>query len=282
MIPFVFRQLWRLLIFLLGVMALFLLIDLFWPESGSRIAAFASLLFIYCLMAYIVIPNLMRLFHIFSRPNHIPLYASTGDGWPSDPVNLAIVAKDRNHLVNAMKDAGWLEAEQLNFKNGFREVFSIIFNSHYPNSPLSNLYLFDRKHDVGFQIPTNTAGSARTRHHVRFWKLQKPTNESKNTSHYSFWRDKLKSLFSTENEIWIGAATEETRAIDIQWRTGRLTHGGSHESNKERDYIIQTLLKKDLVRSIRESEPGESIKFRGQQFRTFYVTDGSIKIVYLN
>lgn len=282
MIPFVFRQLWRLLIFLLGVMALFLLIDLFWPESGSRMAAFASLLFIYCLMAYIVIPNLMRLFHIFSRPNHIPLYASTGDGWPSDPVNLAIVAKDRNHLVNAMKDAGWLEAEQLNFKNGFREVFSIIFNSHYPNSPLSNLYLFDRKHDVGFQIPTNTAGSARTRHHVRFWKLQKPTNESKNTSHYSFWRDKLKSLFSTENEIWIGAATEETRAIDIQWRTGRLTHGGSHESNKERDYIIQTLLKKDLVSSIRESEPGESIKFRGQQFRTFYVTDGSIKIVYLN
>ncbi|MDB5183965.1 MAG: hypothetical protein JWO07_646, partial [Candidatus Saccharibacteria bacterium] len=30
-----------------------------------------------------------------------------------------------------------------------------------------------------------------------------------------------------------------------------------------------------------ETERGESVRFRGQQFRTFYVTDGLIKVANL-
>jgi len=281
MLRFVLRQVWRLIIFLLGVGALYAIVTSLWPESGSRPAIFLALLLTYCLMAYLVIPNLMRLFHVFSRPDHIPLYVTTGDGWPSDPVTLAVIAKDRRHLVSSMEAAGWYVADPLTFKNGLRELVSIAFNTHYPASPLSNLYLFDRPHDIGFEIPTNNAGSARTRHHVRFWRLEKPRTESRHAAHYEFWNGKLKHLLGIKKEIWIGAATEETHAIDIQWRTGRLTHGGSHDADKERDFIIESLAKAGYTKRIDDSDAGESIKFRGQQFRTFYVTDGGIKIVRL-
>lgn len=281
MFRFLLRTLWRLLILLLGVGALSLIVMILWPESGSRLSGFIALLITYCLMAYLVIPNLMRLFHVFSRPNHIPLYVTTGDGWPSDPVNLALVVKDRKHLEMSMVQAGWYIADPLTFRNGLRELISILFNTHYPDSPLSNLYLFDRPHDIGFEIPTNSTGSARTRHHVRFWRLEEPVPGNRNEHHYHFWQEKLKHIFSHKREIWIGAATEETHAVDVQWRTGRLTHGGSHEADKERDFIIQTLADAGLVRKTFVSDPGEQLRFRGQQFRTFYISDGSIKVARL-
>lgn len=281
MLRFILRSVWRLIIFVLGVGALYFIVTALWPESGSRPAIFVALLITYCLMAYAVIPNLMRLFHVFSQPNHIPLYVTTGDGWPSDPVTLAVIAKDKKQLEQAMKKAGWYKADPLTFRNGFRELISIVFNTRYPDSPLSNLYLFDRPHDIGFEIPTNGAGSARTRHHVRFWRLEKPLVESRHSSHYHFWSEKLKHVLGVEREIWIGAATEETHAIDIQWRTGRLTHGGSHDAEKERDFIIESLRSTGSVKSVASSDPGESVRFRGQQFRTFYITDGGIKIVRL-
>lgn len=81
--------------------------------------------------------------------------------------------------------------------------------------------------------------------------------------------------------MWIGAATEETHPLDIQWHTGQFTHGGSHESDRERDFIISSLENIGVVSRIHTSEPGEKLRFRGQQVRTFYVTDGSIKIVKL-
>ncbi len=281
MIRLLLRTFWRILVLFLGIGILGAIVSTLWPSSNSRVAIFFALLVTYCLMAYVVIPNLMRLFHVFSRPDHIPLYVATGDGWPSDPVNIALVVRNQYHLEQAMAQAGWHKADPLTFRTGLREVVSIIMNREYLEAPLSNLYLFDRQHDIGFEIPTNGAGSARTRHHVRFWRLEEPEIGSRNASHFDFWQEKLAHVFSSRREVWVGAATEEIHAIDIQWRTGRLTHGGSHESDKERDFIIQTLNDNRLITKTYTSEPGEQLRFRGQQFRTFYISDGSIKIARL-
>lgn len=281
MLRFILRSVWRLIIFLLGVGALYYIVTALWPQSGSRVAIFIALLITYCLMAYIVVPNLMRLFHVFSRPSHIPLYAATGDGWPSDPVNLALVVKDRKHLIETMSSAGWYLSDPLTTRNGFREFIAIVFNTRYPEAPLSNLYLFDRPQDVAFALPTNGSGSPRTRHHVRFWRLEKPQKESRNASHYEFWSGKLKNLLGVNREIWIGAATEDIRMIDIQWRTGQITHGVSHEAEKERDFVLETLANDGSVKRMDISEAGDSFKFRGQSFRTHYITDGSIRIAYI-
>lgn len=279
MLSFLLRSLWRLVILLIGVGLMWLAARLY-PYAHSRLPAILVVLLLYAFFAYVGIPALIRLLRIFIKPNHIPLYVTTGDGWPSDPVNIAIVAKNRRHLEKAMSEAGWYTADPLTFRTGLREVGSIIFNTSYPRAPLSNLYLFNRPHDIGFEIPTNPRGSARTRHHVRFWRLEEPV-EHPGHHHYHFWWKKLRHLFVSEKEMWIGAATEETRAIDLQWHTGQLTHGGSHEADKERDFIIRTLRDAGLTGRVYTSKPGKALRFRGQQFRTFYVTNGSIKIVRL-
>lgn len=277
----IFRVIWRLLILLTGAVLLWFAIFTVYPYADTRLPAYAALLLLYCAFAYVVMPTLFRLLRVFIKPDHIPLYVATGDGWPSDPVNLALVVDDKSHLRRAMTAAGWYEADPMTFKNGFKELLSIILNRAYPKAPLSRLYLFSRPQDIGFEIPTNMAMSARTRHHVRFWRLQEAAVDKRGSAHYAFWRARLDGLFGMKKQIWIGAATEETHAVDLQWRTGQLTHGGSHDSDRERDFIIQTLKNAGHVRSVRSSRPGEQLRFRGQQFRTIYVTDGGIKVIRL-
>lgn len=281
MVTFFLRQLWRLVIFALGAIVLRYLIDTFWPTSGSRIAAFFALLLIYCLMAYVFIPALFRLYHFLIKHDHIPLYATYGDGWASDPVNIAIIAKDENHLRKAMKDAGWYEADQNTLKNSLREGFALLFNTSYPTAPVSKLYLFNRKHDIAFQIPTNNAMSPRTRHHVRFWHLQAPLPDKHDRGHFEFWSSRLTKWFGRKKQIWIGASTYDFKPFDIRWRTGSLTHGVRHNADEERDFIINSLEICGTVRSIDTSDPGEQFKFRGQSFRTVFTTDGSLKVVRL-
>jgi hypothetical protein len=280
MFHFVFRLLWRLLILIIGAVGLWLAIFKLYPAADSRMPAFFALLLLYCGVAYFFIPFLFRLLHIFIKPNHIPLYAATGDGWPSDPVNLAIIARNKAELRRAMKKAGWHEAHPLNFKNGLRALGAMIMDKRYLEAPMSNLYLFNRPHDIGFEIPTGN-GSPRTRHHVRFWKLKEPPLTDKHAHHYAFWKEQLQHFLGMERDIWIGAATEDIRMIDLQWRTGQITHGVSHDADKERDFLIGTLKDTGSVQKVHKTEPGEVLRFRGQHIRTFYITDGGIKVVRL-
>ena len=281
MISLLLRWVWRALIFLLGVASLLILVSAFWPDSGSRFAIFFAALAIYCLMAYLIIPALFRLYHVLIKHDHIPLYATFGDGWASDPVNIAIIVRDKRHLQSAMKKAGWYQADPNTFKNSIREGISIAFGTRYPNAPVSKLYLFNRHHDIAFEIPTNRQMSARTRHHVRFWRLEPPQLNKHDRGHFEFWNAKLMKWLHREREIWIGASTYDFKPLDIRWRTGSLTHGVRHNADEERDFIIASLSEFGAVKSIHDSEPGEQFRFRGQSFRTIFTTDGSVKVVQL-
>lgn len=281
MLIYVLHQLWRLVLFAVGFFVLYILIETLWPESNSRITAFAVSLIIYCLMAYIVIPALFRIYHLIIKHDHIPLYATYGDGWASDPVNIAIVVKNKAELQKYMTKAGWLEADNGSLKTNIREAISILFNTPYPTAPMSSLYLFNRRHDIAFQISTNKNKSARTRHHVRFWRLEPPIADTHDRGHFAFWSNKLRSIIHRNNEIWIGAATEDFRPITIRWRTGSITHAVRHNANLERDFIIYTLTQVKAINKIDTTEAGEPFKFRGQSFRTTYTTDGSLKVVHI-
>jgi hypothetical protein len=281
MLRFLLRSLWRLLILLIGIGLVWGVVRIY-PYAEARLPAFFVLLLAYAFFAYVGIPSLIRLLRIFIQPNHIPVYVTTGDGWPSDPVNIAIVAKNEAHFKKAMEKAGWYTADPATWRNSFHEALSIFFNRPYPNAPFSNLYLFGRPFDIGFQIPTNESLSARSRHHVRFWQLQTlPENDTKNAQHYMFWREKLQHLLGADRQVWIGAAIEDVHAVGIRWRNGQLTHRNSNSFNEERDFIIHTLESIGSVRHVAETEAGKSFKFRGQQSHNSFVIDGNIKVVEL-
>lgn len=280
MIYFILRSLWRLVILLIGISLIYGTVRIY-PYADARLPAFVVLLLIYIFFAYIGIPALIRLLRIFIKPNHIPVYASTGDGWPSDPINIAIIARSELHLVKAMQKAGWYQADPATAKNALREAASILFDRPYPTAPFSNLYLFGRAFDIGFQIPTTKSGSVRSRHHVRFWRLQIPDGKSKHPGHYHFWQEKLKHLLGANKEIWIGAAIEDVGAWGIRWRSGQLTHRNSNDFIAERDLIIQTLHTTHQVESVTEVDAGGVHKFRGQQPHNSFVFEGNVKVVDL-
>lgn len=277
----IFRAIWRIVIFLLGAYVIYLTVFRVFPYFDARLPLALTLFLIYCLLAYGAIPALVRLLRVFIKPNHIPMYSTTSDGWPSDPVNIAIIAHSKAHFQAAMDKAGWYEAEPGGFRNSIREGLSILLRRPYPNAPFSNLYLFGRAHDIGFQIPSNDRLSAYSRHHVRFWRLELPENNAQ-LSHYQFWVEKLKHLFGgKEREVWIGAAIEDTRAFGIRWRNGQITHRNNKDTDSERDYIIQTLKDSRQIKSVTEVQAGEPFQIRGQQFDNKFISDGTILVLEL-
>lgn len=279
MLSVIFRIVWRFFIFALGFLVIWLMAFELYPYADSRLPAALVVFLFYCLLAYIVIPLLVRFFRLIIKPDHIPLYVTTGDGWPSDPVNIAIVVHHKDDLRRIMLEAGWFEADKLTLVSGIRVITSIIFNHSYQKAPVGPLFLFNRMQDMAFEIPTNPSQSARTRHHFRFWQLEEPHVSIQDHEHYSFWKQQLHRFTRTKRIIWIGAGTEEPHAVDFKWRNGQLTHGGSHDDGKERDFLIKTLKDAKFVKKISTTDRGDAVSFRGQQFRTVYKTDGSIRVV---
>lgn len=281
MFGFIFRVLWRIVILCIGVALIWASIFKIYPYADSRLPAFIALLLVYCFFAYIAIPALIRLFRLVIKPNHIPLYVTSGDGWPADPVNIAVIARSKKQLVQAMESAGWYTADPITMRTTIREAYSILFNQPYPTAPFSNLYLFGRSFDVGFQKPANGRMSARSRHHVRFWRLEVPDPDANHATHFDFWHKRLKHLLGLQKEIWIGAAIDDTGPIGIRWRYGQITHKNDPDTDKERDLIINDLKSAGLVASIKTVESGEPFSFRGQTLGNTFLCDGTIKAVRL-
>lgn len=282
MIRLFLRVFWRLLILCIGIVLVWFTIFEIYPYADTRMPAFVVLLLIYAAFAYIVIPTLVRIFRIFSKPDHIPLYAVTPDGWPSDPVNIAVITSSREQLINSMERAGWYQADAPTLKNSLRAAYAMVFNKPYPNAPFSSLYLFDRPFDIGFEKPANAHMSPRSRHHVRFWLLEEPVDE-KHFPHFDFWHKKVKHLLGIEKQIWIGAAIKDTNIFGIRWRSGSITHQIDVDVDAERDLIISDLSNVRQVRTVDVVPAGKPFAFRGQTIHRGgpLICDGTLSIVEL-
>lgn len=276
---FILRTLWRLVIFMIGLGLVYATVRIY-RYADDQLPAFVVLLLIYIFFAYIGIPTLIRLLRIFIKPNHIPMYVTTPDGWPADPVNIAIIANSEKHFIDVMTRAGWYTADKSSLRNILREGLSIMLRIPYPNAPFSKLYLFGRPFDIGFQMPRHKNKSAHARHHVRFWRLgiDEPRPEH---PHYHFWLKHFSHLLGTDKEVWIGAAIDDTGPLALRWRDGQITHRNDPQTDNERDFIIQTLQDRHLVRQVTDIQAGQPFKFRGQALRNKFICDGSIRAVEL-
>lgn len=282
MVRVFFRALWRLLILLIGAVLIWFTLFKVLPYADVRLPAFIVLLLIYTAFAYVVIPTFIRIFRLFDKPNHIPLYAITPDGWPSDPVNIAVVTSSREQLISSMGRAGWYQADESTLKNNLKALYSMVFDHPYPAMPFSQLYLFGRPFDIGFEKPVGEKMSPRSRHHVRFWRLEEPEDQ-KHLSHFDFWHKKVKHLLGIEKEIWIGAAIKDTSIFGIRWRSGSLTHQISVDVDAERDLIIADLSGVRQVRAVDVVPAGKPFSFRGQTIQRGgpLICDGTLSVVEL-
>jgi len=264
-----------------GIIIAYLSVRDIFPYFNRRLPLAIAILATYALGAYVLIPAILRFWRIIVPANHLPLYCVTPDGYGSDPLNIGVIGT-RKQLIAAMTAAGWKVADPRTPRNLIHGLFAIIFKQPYEASPMSTLYLFGRKQDIGFEKLVTTKKRRGHRHHVRFWATTFSDIDrlSPATIH---WYDRRKQP-KTANLLWVGAASKDI-GITFVKHTLQLTHMVIPDTNSERELIVQQLTSAQSAETltiIRLVSPYKLINRAWRGWHGYLLSDGKMAIVRLN
>lgn len=189
-----------------------------------------GLLLLWLFTAYLVLPRVHRTLTRWYIPDYFIGRVRTVDGLLGDPINLAFHGTEEE-LIAAMLQAGWVQADRLNWKSALKMIRATLLRRSYPSAPVSSLFLFSRRQDLAFQ--QEVGGSTSRRHHIRFWRTPE-----------GWW---LPGGFQAD---WLAAATFD-RAVGFSLFTGQITHKIAEDTDEERDYVVETLLATNPHASVR-------------------------------
>lgn len=277
MIFWLIRSLKRALVFMTGTAVVYLAVWKFYPFFDNRVPVALALLATYLFTAYFFIPAGIRLYRLFVRPNHIPMYCVTPDGFASDPINIGLIGT-RVQIIRIMKHAGWFVPDKKNFKSLMRVFRALVNNQHYPHTPFSQLYLFGRKQDLSFALPI--AGKSSSRHHVRFWACHFDGPEAFH-EHVRFWkRLQLPLKLGDNRQLWVGAVSRDVGLIPIR-HNAQITHMVHPDTDAEREMLVRSLRKIGKIDSVQKVKVGAPYELRNRTVGGFLRTDGKMKICIL-
>jgi LssY C-terminus len=269
-VKFLIRTIQRVAILGLGVVSVWLTVFVFhWVDR--RVPFILAVGLAYGVAAYVILPRAVRISLKILHRKRVPRFTTTADGLLGDPVNLALIGTVRQLRV-AYAAAGWAEADPLSLRSSWRMARAFIFNEPYPTAPFSTLYLFGRSQDVGFQQAIGD--SPRKRHHVRFWAKSLARAET-GVDRATFWR---KTARPNEDEavLWVGAGTKDT-GFSLTKLTFQVTHATDPDTDAEREYIINQLIKYRAIESVTFYKAGDRLPTEN----THYITDGEIAVARL-
>lgn len=265
------RQLRRVLIFVLGILSVWLIVYVF-RLTDNRLPTVLALALTYGIAAYIILPRVVRVGLKVAQRKRVPRFTITGDGLPGDPVNLVLIGT-RQQLRDAFTIAGWSEADRLGLTSSWRMVRAFVFNSPYATAPFSTLYLFGRGQDIGFQKAIDN--SPRKRHHIRFW-ASSLTRAEATVGTAGFWLNTDRPPHH-ERVLWVGAGTKDT-GLSLTQLTFQITHATDADTNIERDYIIAELQKNHVIVDANSYRSGQRLP---TERVNHYVTDGQVTVASL-
>jgi hypothetical protein len=189
--------------------------------------------------------------------DRIPRRVSDPAGNPGDRVNFVIVGSE-DQMKQALKAAGWVAVDK-NVKQTILEGALATFSKQaYLTLPMSPLQLFGRSQDYGYAhaVPLQVAAQ---RHHFRIWKSPASVDGS---------------------IVWIGAGTHDT-GFDRDQRNNGITHKIDPDTDKEREYIGETLLQSGLVARTAYVTPSNPVTKAKTATGEEFSSDGRILIVWL-
>jgi hypothetical protein len=143
-------------------------------------------------------------------------------GGQGDPLNL-VVAGDFDQVLQAFRHAGWDETERLSAGSAWHTAKATLSGSYYRTSPMSSLYLFGRKQDVGFQ---KVRTSIHERHHFRLWATP---------------------LRYGGKPVWVGAASRDIGVYFTPKAWNLMTHAIDPDVDDARDYVLTDVLEAERV-----------------------------------
>ncbi len=246
------------------------------PSLNWRINLGLSVLIAYVIGAYFVLPAVLRLFHMHTPTEHVPLYSITPDGFASDPVNVGIVGS-RRQLIAAMEAIGWHRAQHISVRSAAHTIWAVLFHRSYGTMPISNLYLFGRPQDIGFEREVIKEGRGH-RHHVRFWATTLKSIEQGTI--FSGRKPSRAEQQIAERTLWAGAASKDIGVI-FAAGTLKITHAVSPNTNHERALLVERLEahgKAALVATVQLDEPYSLPNFAWSRALN---TDGKMAVLRL-
>jgi hypothetical protein len=270
------RQLKRLIVLVPGLVIAYVAVYDIYPVIDRRVPAVLAILTTYILAAYVLVPTLLRLIGLVFKPQHIPLYCTTPDGFACDPINIGIIGT-QEELVTAMTKAGWYQADKRTLYTVFKLGMSMVLKRPYHTAPFSSLYLFGRSQDIGFELPLDN--NPRHRHHVRFWAASH-TGDPRHLDYISFWDRFHKSNLLTGKVLWVGAASLDT-GLGVIRHNAQLTHMIHYDTNAERELITKGLKKAGLVKKVRNVSIGKPYRLTNRVISGYMHADGKMKICEL-
>lgn len=215
---------------------------------------------LWVLMAYVFLPRIQRLLTKIYVPDYFIGRARTNEGLLGDPVNLAVNGTE-TELIAAMTEGGWTRADDLTFRTGLRIAVAAVLRRHYPEAPVSPLFVFSRRQDLAFE--QEDVHKPSHRHHVRFWECP------------DGWY-----LPGGLRVGWVGAATYD-RKVGFSAFTLQITHKIGANVDLERDHVVKGMESSGHVESVRLMED----YFSGYRARNgggdAIMTDGNLPVVQL-
>ena len=139
-----------------------------------------------------------------------------------DPLNLVIIESRQSPIVPFIA-RGWHLARQLDFGSAIETARAFIFRDEFLTSPVSPLYVFNRREDFVLQKARSTINE---RVHARFWL----------------------TLYTFEGRrVWIGQVSRDI-GVRLTFQTWNLTtHKIAPDVDFDRAYLLQDVLMSEFV-----------------------------------
>ncbi len=264
---FLIRLLERIIILIISALVLWFIVTQIFKRLDQILPMFLSLMATYLISAYIFLPRVVKIILLISKKGRIPRFNRSGDGFHVDPVNIILIGT-KDQLKNVFNQIGWHQADKINIKSCLKMINASVKNKPYPRAPFSNLYLFGRRQDIGFQEPIGN--SPRKRHHIRFWGTN--VNKIDDPLDIKFWTKKQKIDLSKVT-VWIGSGSEDL-GLTLTRFTYQLSHKVNPNVDRERKYILATLKKNKCIGNVNYYKPGTFTVGK-------YTSDGRIAVAKL-
>lgn len=174
-----------------------------------------------------------------------------------DMVNFIIIGNQQK-VQEALTAADWHVADRDVKESVLKAALETYQKKAYLAMPMSELYLFGRVQDFGYEQAEPYAVVA-SRHHFRIWKAPFQYNGQ---------------------DVWAGAGTHDI-GFEKDQRNGKVTHKIDPAVDGERDNIGATLQKTDKVKTLTYYLPPNAVQDARNATGGGYHSDGRILVVQL-
>jgi hypothetical protein len=227
-------------------------------KIDRRLAAAAVVaVALYVGLAYVLAPFFWRHFEHQPKLASVETTTRTALGLLGDALNVGLEGSEDDVLC-AMYAAGWRPADPVTLSSSVRIVGSVLLDRPYLDAPVSPLFYENRKQDLAFEKPSGK--SARTRHHVRFWKALDAGDHGL--------------------PVWLGAAVFDD-GLGVSHYTGQITHHTAPDIDAERDLLMSDLEQANKVEETYSVSGVRPTVFAHNGGGDPYFTDGDIAMAKL-